>query len=44
MSNLDIAFYVVGALFALYVVAATWRSRDAEPRERRRDGPRSQSR
>jgi hypothetical protein len=32
MINLGIAFYVVGALFTLYVVAATWRSRDADPR------------
>jgi hypothetical protein len=32
MVNVGIAFYVVGALFTLYVVAATWRSRDADPR------------
>ncbi|HUJ52784.1 MAG TPA: hypothetical protein VLX08_04465 [Steroidobacteraceae bacterium] len=35
MSNLGIVLYVVGALFTVYVVAATWRSKDAEPR---RDG------
>ena len=29
MSNLPIAFYVLGALFTLYVVAATWQSKDA---------------
>lgn len=29
MSNLGIAFYVLGALFTLYVIAATWKSRDA---------------
>jgi hypothetical protein len=27
MSNTPIAFYVVGALFTLYVVAARWRSK-----------------
>ena len=32
MSNLGIIFYVVGALFTVYVVAATWRSKDAGPR------------
>jgi len=43
MSNLGIAFYVVGALFTLYVLAATWRSKDADPRvrgERPRGAPR----
>ena len=30
MSNLGIAFYVLGALFTLYVIAATWKSRDCE--------------
>jgi hypothetical protein len=29
MSNIPIAFYVLGALFTLYVVAATWESKDA---------------
>jgi hypothetical protein len=29
MSNIPIAFYVLGSLFTLYIVAATWRSRDA---------------
>ena len=33
MSNLAIVFYVLGALFALYVIAATWKSRDATLRE-----------
>ena len=28
MSNLAIVFYVLGALFALYVIAATWKSRN----------------
>jgi len=39
MSNLPIAFYVLGSLFTLYIVAATWRSKDAAPhmqRENRR--------
>jgi hypothetical protein len=43
MSNLGIVFYVVGALFTLYVVAATWRSKDAEThtrRDRSSDAPR----
>jgi hypothetical protein len=29
MRNVAVVFYVLGALFALYVIAATWRSRDA---------------
>jgi len=29
MSNIPIAFYVLGALFTLYIVAATWRAKDA---------------
>ncbi len=37
MSNLDIAFYVVGTLFVVYAVAATWRSRDQDPRARDHD-------
>jgi len=32
MSNIPIAFYVLGALFTLYVVAATWQSKDAASR------------
>jgi hypothetical protein len=28
MSNIPIAFYVLGALFTLYIVAVTWRSKD----------------
>lgn len=32
MRNIPIAFYVVGALFTLYVVAATWRAKDASSR------------
>jgi hypothetical protein len=34
MSNLGIAFYVVGALFTLYIIAASWRSKDADPQDR----------
>jgi hypothetical protein len=29
MGNVGIALFVVGALFTVYIVAATWRSRDA---------------
>jgi hypothetical protein len=36
MSDLGIIFYVVGALFTLYVVAATWRSSDSDARLRER--------
>jgi hypothetical protein len=36
MSNVGIVFYVVGSLFVLYVVAATWRSKDADRDDRRR--------
>lgn len=32
MKGAGIAFYVVGALFALYLIAAAWRSKDAEYR------------
>jgi hypothetical protein len=35
----SVAFYVLGALFTLYVVAATWRSKDASS-QARRDIPR----
>jgi hypothetical protein len=41
MSNLGIVFYVVGALFTVYVVAATWRSKDAKPRREGRAPQRS---
>jgi len=34
MSSVAIIFYMLGALFALYVIAASWRSRDATDRER----------
>jgi len=34
MRNVGIAFYVVGALVTLYVVAATWRSPDTALRAR----------
>ena len=34
MRNVAVVFYVLGALFALYVIAATWKSRDATDRER----------
>jgi hypothetical protein len=44
MSNLGIAFYVVGALFTVYVLAASWRSKDADPRSERRPLPRSGNR
>ena len=48
MSEPEVPFYVVGALVTLYIVAATWRSRDttyhpaeerqaATPRERTLD-------
>jgi hypothetical protein len=39
MDNLGIAFYVIGALVTLYVVATTWRARDpaGRVRARRRD-------
>jgi hypothetical protein len=29
MSEPDVPFYVIGALVTLYIIAATWRSRDA---------------
>ena len=29
MSNIPIAFLVLGAFFTLYIVAATWQSKDA---------------
>ncbi len=29
MGNVPIAFYVLGALFTVYVVAATWQSKDS---------------
>ncbi len=29
MTDVEIALYVVGALFTVYVVAATWQSKDA---------------
>jgi hypothetical protein len=29
MSEPEVPFYVIGALVTLYIVAATWRSRDA---------------
>jgi hypothetical protein len=32
VSNLGIAGYVLGALLTLYIVAATWRSKDADAR------------
>jgi hypothetical protein len=44
MSNLGIAFYVVGALFTVYVVAASWRSKDADPRSDGRPMPRGGNR
>jgi len=35
MSNVPIALYVLGALFTLYVVAATWRAKDDQSHARR---------
>jgi hypothetical protein len=35
MGNIPVALYVLGALFTLYVVAATWRSKDSSSRGRR---------
>jgi hypothetical protein len=32
MSEPEVPFYVIGALVTLYIVAASWRSRDAEYR------------
>lgn len=32
MSDAEVFFYVTGALVALYIVAASWRSRDAVAR------------
>jgi hypothetical protein len=32
MSEPEVPFYVIGALVTLYIVAATWRSRDAAHR------------
>ena len=34
MGNPGIALYVVGVLFTVYVVAATWRSKDADSQVR----------
>jgi len=42
MSNLQIVFCVLGALFTLYVVAATWQSKDA-PSHVRSHTPRPRS-
>jgi hypothetical protein len=41
VSSTPIAFYVVGALFTLYVVAAMWRRKDASSRARDNRRPRS---
>jgi hypothetical protein len=43
MGNIPVACYVLGALFTLYVVAATWRSKDASS-QARRDIPRPRAR
>jgi hypothetical protein len=40
MSNLDIACCVVGTLFVVYLVAATWRSKDQHPRAHGSNGER----
>jgi hypothetical protein len=40
MSESEVPFYVIGALFAVYIVAASWRSRDAAHRPAdERQGP-----
>lgn len=39
MAGAGIAFYVVGALFALYLIAAAWRSKDVEYRNGVRRAP-----
>jgi hypothetical protein len=40
MGNAGIALYVVGVLFTVYVMAATWRSKDADFRVREKPHPR----
>ena len=39
MSEPDLPFYVLGALLTLYIVAASWRSRDAAARRPPEDRP-----
>ena len=41
MNESEVPFYVLGALVALYIVLATWRSRDAayRPAEERQAAP-----
>jgi hypothetical protein len=36
LSNVDIACYVLGSLVVVYIVAATWRSKDQDPPARKR--------
>jgi hypothetical protein len=46
MSEPEVPFYVVGALVTLYIVAASWRSRDAAYRpaeERQASTPRERT-
>jgi hypothetical protein len=39
MSEPEVPFYVLGALLTLYIVAASWRSRDAAARRPAEDRP-----
>ena len=39
MSEPDLPFYVLGALLTLYIVAASWRSRDAAARRPAEEQP-----
>ena len=43
MGDAGIALYVVGALFTVYVVAATWQSKDADSHAREKPHPRRSS-
>ena len=37
MSKVDVACYVVGALVVVYIVAATWHSKERDPPDRARE-------
>jgi hypothetical protein len=39
MSEPEVPFYVLGALLTLYIVAASWRSRDAAARRSAEERP-----
>jgi hypothetical protein len=43
MGNVGIALYIVGALFTVYVVAATWQSKDADSHVREKSHRRRSS-